>query len=128
MKTADGKGLLLSQLNIISKLEKQFRSEMEKIRVAKMPLPQVSVVTREEGEELISKERQKKYHSGVKSLLYLVKHSRLDITKATHELAKTMDEATTEHEKMLHKTIKYIVDTKTRVLSLEPKAPEGEQK
>ena len=93
-----------------------------------MPLPQGSVVMREKGEELISEERQKKYCSGVGSLLYLVKHSRLDIANATCELAKTMDGATIKHEKMLHKTIKYVVDTKTRELSLESKAPEGELK
>jgi hypothetical protein len=60
------------------------------------------------------------YRSGVGMLLYLIKHSRPDISNATWELAKVMNGAGEAHLKMLFRTFKYVVDTKNRALYMKP--------
>jgi len=44
-------------------------------------------------------EEQKLYRSGVGMLLYLVKHSRQDLSNGTRELSQNMDKATEGHMK-----------------------------
>jgi len=59
----------------------------------------------------IMDEKQKLYRSGVGMLLYLVKHSRPDLSNGTRELSKVMDKATEGHMKELCRVIKYAFDT-----------------
>jgi hypothetical protein len=73
------------------------------------------------GEQLISEESQKQYRSGVGIILYLVKHSRPDISNATRELSKVVDGATEAHWKQLLKAIKYTIMTKNKALKMKPK-------
>jgi len=54
----------------------------------------------------ITDEKQKLYRS-VGMLLYLVKHSRPDLSNGTRELSKVMDKATEGHMKELCRVIKY---------------------
>jgi hypothetical protein len=54
-------------------------------------------------------------------LLYLVKHSRPDISNATRELSKVADGATEAHWKQLLRAIKYTVTTKNKALRIKPK-------
>ena len=53
-------------------------------------------------------------------LLYLVKHSRPDITNATRELSKVMDGATEAHRKEMLRIIGFMLGTKTWGLKLQP--------
>ena len=53
-------------------------------------------------------------------LLYLVKHSRPDIANAVRELSKVLDGASPAAFKEMHRVIKYVLDTKTMGLKLEP--------
>ena len=53
-------------------------------------------------------------------LLYLVKHSRPDLSNGTRELSKVMDKATEGHMKGLCRVIKYALDTRTIGLKLKP--------
>jgi hypothetical protein len=55
---------------------------------------------------------QTKYRSGVCMLLYLVKHSRPDISNAVRKLTKVLDGATNTHWKSLIRTIKLVLDTR----------------
>jgi hypothetical protein len=48
----------------------------------------------EKGDPLLTPEQQTKYRSGVGMILYLVKHSRPDISNAVRELTKVLDKAT----------------------------------
>jgi len=68
----------------------------------------------------ITDQEQKLYRSGVGMLLYLVKHSRPDLSNGTRELSKVMDKATEGHMKELCRLIKYALDTQTIGLKLKP--------
>jgi hypothetical protein len=61
-----------------------------------------------------------KYCSGVGLLLYLVKHSRPDISNAERELTKVLEGATNAHWKSLIRTITFVLDTRLYALSLSP--------
>ena len=81
----------------------------------------------QEDEILIEKAEQSLFISGVGLLLYLVKFSRLDLSNAVRELSKVMDGATPAHMKNLMRAIKYVLDTRERVLHFEVKDQEGSQ-
>ena len=68
----------------------------------------------------MSDEQQKMYRSGVGILLYLVKHSRPDLSNPTRELSKAMDKATMAHWKELKRVITYTISTKNKGLLLQP--------
>jgi hypothetical protein len=70
---------------------------------------------------LILPERQKTFRMGVGMLLYLVKHSRPDISNSIRELSKVADGATEGHFKALLRTVKYVMDTEDLGLLLQPK-------
>ena len=53
-------------------------------------------------------------------LLFLVKHTRPDLSNSTRELSKVMDKATEGHMKELCRVIKYAIDTKNKDLKLRP--------
>jgi len=74
----------------------------------------------QEGDPLISNERQSIYRSGVGMLLYLIKHSCPDISNAVRELTKVLDGATEAHWKAMLRVIKYVLDTKKYDLRLCP--------
>jgi hypothetical protein len=54
-------------------------------------------------------------------LLYLLKHSRPDLSNCVRELSKVMDGANPAHLKALHRAIKYVKQTKHLKLKLQPK-------
>jgi hypothetical protein len=72
----------------------------------------------EKGDNVLSPKDQTKYRSGVGMLLYLVKHSRPDISNAVRELTKVLDGATYAHWKTLICTIKFVLDTRLYALRL----------
>jgi hypothetical protein len=53
-------------------------------------------------------------------LLYLVKHSRPDISNAVRELSKVADGATPGHWKTMTRLIKYVLDTEDYGLKIKP--------
>jgi hypothetical protein len=55
-------------------------------------------------------------------LLYLVKHSRPDISYAVCELSKLADGATLGNWKAMLRTIKYVIDTESKAFKLNPKS------
>jgi hypothetical protein len=54
-------------------------------------------------------------------ILYLTKYSRPNISKILQELSKCMDSATWEAYNQLLRVIKFIIDTKTFGLKVQPK-------
>jgi hypothetical protein len=58
-------------------------------------------------------------------LLYLVKHSRPDLSNAVRELSKVMDGATKEHLRFLFRAIKYVLSTKERGIMVKPNTDSG---
>jgi len=75
----------------------------------------------------IMDEEQKLYRSGVGMLLYLVKHSRPDLSNGTQELLKVMDKAIEGHMKELCRVIKYAIDTQNIGLKLKPEDNDNKQ-
>jgi hypothetical protein len=113
--------MLLSQPDAISRLEKYFLDDVKDVKEYKTPMAQSYGVQRpKEDVETVSLVDQSKYRSGVGSLLYLVKHSRPDISNAVRELSKVMDGATEAHMKDMYRVIKYVFDTKDRCVRLDP--------
>ena len=82
--------------------------------------PRTNIGRQEKGDTLISATDQHKFRSGVGMLLYLVKHSRLDIANAVRELSKVADGANASHWKALLRTIKYVICTENLALRLKP--------
>jgi len=103
-------------------LEEDFKIHITSDRIFKTPASPKTVIMRpQEGDPLISKERQSIYRSGVGMLLYLIKHSRPDLSNAIRELTKVLDGATEAHWKAMTRVIKYVFDTKAYALKLCPK-------
>ena len=65
-------------------------------------------------------EDYREYSSGVGMLMYLVKHSRPDIANAARELSKLMDKPTPAAMKELYRVIKYVLDTASYGLKMDP--------
>ena len=82
--------------------------------------PRTNISRPEKGDTLISAADQSKFRSGAGMLLYLVKHSRLDIANAVRELSKVEDGANHAHWKALLRTIKYVICTEKLALRLKP--------
>ena len=74
-----------------------------------------------EEEESVTEEEQKEFRSGVGSLLYLLKHSRPDLSNSVRELSKVMDRANKAHQKSLYRVIKFVEQTRNTCLVLNPK-------
>ena len=58
-------------------------------------------------------------HETYRTLLYLTKHSRLDICNPVRELSKTMDAPAPVHLKEMYKVIRHVLSTKGYGLKFE---------
>lgn len=83
--------------------------------------PHTTIMRPQKGDPLITPEQQTDYRSGVGMLLYLVKHSRPDLSNAVRELSKVADGATEAHWKSLMRTIQYVFQTPNFGLRIQPK-------
>jgi hypothetical protein len=112
----------LGQPHLIKNLESKFGDLVKSSQTYRTPgTPGQGVPRPKEGDEKITAEDQSIYRSGVGMLLYLVKHSRPDISNAVRELSKSMDGASLAAFKELKRVIKFVLDTKTMGLKMNPK-------
>ena len=117
--------LELHQPDLIRKMLKEFNDEIKEMKVYETPAPSgFRVIRTEEEETKLSKDKQTRYRSGVGSLLYLVKHSRPDLSNSVRELSKVMDNANEGQYKMLLRSIKYVNDTQDFRLKLKANGDE----
>ena len=56
-----------------------------------------------------------------RKVLYLLKHSRPDLSNSVRELSKVMDRANKAHQKSLYRVIKFVEQTRNTCLVLNPK-------
>jgi hypothetical protein len=111
----------IHQPKLFIHLEQTFGKMIENVKEYKTPAaPKSTILRPQQGDTLISPEQQKLYRSGIGMLLYLVKHSRPDISNATRELSKVGDGATLAHWNQLLRTIKYTICTKNKALKIKP--------
>jgi hypothetical protein len=69
----------------------------------------------------LSKEKKTFYRSGVGNLLQFSNKTRPDLANPVRELSKCMDQATPSAIKELMRVIKYVINTKSYGLKLQPK-------
>jgi hypothetical protein len=117
----DGSTAWLGQPHMIKKIVKTFEDDVKALKKCKTPGTPGFTVVRPKGEDpVVSEDMQARYRSSVGMLLYLVKHSRPDISNAVRELTKCMDKATPEAFKEMLKVVKFVLDTRTMGLRLVP--------
>lgn len=119
------KGLLVHQPFIIKKLGKQFGDMVEKNRVFETPGSPGYVETKPLDGEKLDHQEQQLFQRGVRLLMYLMKHSRPDISNRTHEVSKGMKEATEKHMKEMIRVAKFVLDTRSVMLKIYPKRVEN---
>lgn len=111
----------LSQPDLIRRLLMKFEDKISNLKDFDTPAGTgVRVIRPTTEEEKLSEAEQTEYRAGVGSLLYLLKHSRPDLSNSVRELTKAMDGANKAHQKMLYRVIKYVDSTKGRALVLKP--------
>ena len=81
----------------------------------------MSIVRPKDKTATIESEEHVLYRSGCGILLYLVKHTRLDIANPVRELSKVLDCPTLASWKELLRVVKYVMDTKEKGLKIFPK-------
>jgi hypothetical protein len=87
----DGKTIHIFQPKLIKNLEDSFSQYINTNRKFQTPgAPKTVVMHPEKGDNVLSPKDQTKYCSGVGVLLYLVKHSRPDISNAVRKLTKVL--------------------------------------
>lgn len=107
---------MLQQFGIIEALTTKFEDSLERVRSSNTSAPPGSIVLRTvEGYPLLEPEEQLEYQSGVGSIIYLLKHSRPDLSNSVRGLTKVMDKENYGHRKKLIRVIKYVNDTKSIV-------------
>ena len=110
----------LRQPSNIKSLEQKFGERAMKERVSLTPgTPRFTARRLENPEDKVNPEDHITYRSGVGALLYLTKHSRLDICNPVRELSKTMDAPAPVHLKDLYKVIRHELSTKGYGLKFE---------
>jgi hypothetical protein len=122
LENKDRDTMWIHQPKLIKHLEESFKSLINSDRVYKTPAAPKTVIMRPQpGDVLISDKDQSLYRSGVGMLLYLIKHSRPDLSNSVRELTKVLDGATQAHWKAMIRVIKFVFDTKDYALKLKPK-------
>jgi hypothetical protein len=117
----------LGQPHMVKKIEKTFGSMVKRMPKYKTPgTPGQGLVRPKDGDAKVSLEDQSVYRSGTGMLLYCTKHSRPDISNAVRELTKLLDGATPVAFKEMLRVTKFVLDTSTLGLRIEPKCPHGE--
>jgi hypothetical protein len=103
-----GKTIHIYQPKLIKNLEDSFSQYINTNRKFQTPgAPKTVVMRPEKGDDILSPKDQV-----FGMLLYLVKHSRPNISNAVRELTKVLDGATNAHWKSLICTIKFMLDTR----------------
>jgi hypothetical protein len=86
--------------------------------------PRFKIVRTNDEIDGVDEMMQSRYRSGVEMLLYLIKHSRPDIANVVRELSKCMDSATMAAYKEMLRVTKFVLNTESYCLKIEPKASE----
>jgi hypothetical protein len=103
-------------------LIKNFGEEIEGKRKFLTPgTPRLKIQRSTINIDVLDTQSQRKYRSGFGMLLYLTKYSQSDISNIIRELSKCMDSATWGSYNELLRVIKFIIDTKTFGLKVQPR-------
>ena len=107
---------------MVKKIIKEFGDEVSNLSKYATPgTPGQGIVRPNEGEEIQDPKVQSRYRSGVGMLMYLIKHSRPDISNAVRELTKVLGKATPTAYKEMLRCIKFVIDSKDKGLRMKPR-------
>ena len=120
VQSDDGKKAWLGQPTIIKSLEKQFGEKVANKKMAIAPGTPGFIGGKVDNISKVDEKTQSMYRSGVRTLLYLTKHSRPDITNPVRELLKSMDGASMAHVTEIHRVINFVLEMKTLGLRMMP--------
>jgi hypothetical protein len=113
----------LLQPHLINKLKITYGEELKKVRrmltagTPRQVLKKVEVVS---DELRLNPEEMFRYRSGVGSLLYILKHSRPELSNPIRELTKGMHLAGPHHYKEMLRVMKWLLDTPNLGLKMKP--------
>ena len=111
---------MLHQREIIESLKEEYGKEVSGLIVYKTPGTLGKEIVQNPEVSSVTKIEEKKYRRGVGKLLYLPKHTRLDIANIVRELSKILDCVMPSAIKELRRVIKYVLDTGEFGLKIEP--------
>ena len=114
VQSDDGKKGWLGQSTIISSLEKQFGERVAKKKMTVTPGTPWFIAGKVDDISKVDEKTQSMYRSGVGTLLYLTKHSRLDITNPVRELSKSMDGASMAQVTEIYRVIKFFLEIRVK--------------
>ena len=117
----------IGQPHLIDKLETTFGDLLHRMQEYVTPGTPGYTAMKPEEKDLISKEKQSLYRTGVGMFLFLVKHTRPDIANASRELSKLLSGANEAAFKEMLRVAKYVLDTRTYGLKIEPKKLESDK-
>ena len=126
IKSKNGEKAWLGQPTIIKSLEKMFDEDV-KTSQSTLTLGPPGFVGQKvvDDEDKVNEKEQAFYQSGVGILLYLTKHSRLNITNAVREQFKSMNGASKLQLRELRRVAKFVLDTKHLGLCIVPTISDG---
>jgi hypothetical protein len=116
----DKSGCYIYQKQLIKSLEKFNLPNDNRIYSTPGEPNKTLLRSKENDDNLLDGKQQFTYRSGTGKLLYLLKHSRPEISNAVRELTKNMDIANLEHLKAMYRVIRYVISTKSIGLKLFP--------
>lgn len=95
IKQEGGSGIKVIQADLINKMSTIFKDDILQLKSRQTPMgPGIKITHTDDPNDLLSDTLQKKFRLGVGMLLFLVKHSRPDLSNAIRELSKVMDKDT----------------------------------
>ena len=113
--------IYLHQSDVIKKIERHFREELENIQDYKTPATtRQGTVRVDENDICLTDREQFKYRSAVGMMLFLVKYSRPDISNSVRELSKANNKANYAYYTQMLRVVKYVINTRNRMLKLIP--------
>jgi len=115
----------IHQPHLLDKLEKKFGDEIKSLQRYRTPGTPGQGILRDTNAK-VDAEKHRTYRSGVGMLLYLIKHTRPDISNAVRELTKALDAPSPAAYKEMLRVIKYTIDTKDMALKLKPVEEESD--
>jgi len=111
----------LGQPHLIKKLLTLFADKISHLKNYATPgTPGQTISWPKEGDPVMDEEMSTSYRSDVGMLLYLLKHSRIDLGNPVRELTKAMKSPTLTADKEILRIIKFVLDTTDMGLKLVP--------
>jgi hypothetical protein len=110
---------------LVKKLTENFEKLKGK-RKTNTPGTPRTVQVRPEKENVVGKEEHKEFRSGVGSLLYLLKHSRPELSNPIRELSRCMSGPGKDNIEEMYRVIKWVMDRPNIGLKIKPKITRNE--